>query len=409
MCQINHAPRILFVHEHFGAFGGAEANIRITAGELKRRGYKLGLLYARATGKDAEAWRGLFDEVFHLPKSGVTRGVQAFNPSLIYLHNLGDLTQLEELLGCGLPVVRMVHDHSMYCLRTYKYNYFTRRICKKPASLQCIFPCLASVVRNPGGSFPIKWASLRAKQREIALNRQCDQFVVYSDYSRQELIRNGFDPGRIHVHVPIPCEGEKAPLSTFSQANIILFAGQIIRGKGVDVLLQSLSKVRTPFQAIILGEGNHRARCERLAQRLGLADRVTFKGYVSPDQISGFYLQASVFAVSSLWPEPFGMVGPEAMRYGLPVVAFDAGGIGEWLINGENGYLVTWGNTDEYAARIDELLQNKDLGRALGRNGRDRVNRVYDSRHQVNVLEGLFGSLMSVPRNRSEKIPAFSI
>src|SRR6185369_3004667 len=103
--------------------------------------------------------------------------------------------------------------------------------------------------------------------------------------------------------------------------------------------------------------------------------------------------------MGSLWPEPFGMAGPEAMRWGLPVVAFDAGGIREWLTDGEDGFLVPWMDTRRYASRIEQLLSDKTLARQLGRNGMERVNRVYDSRRQVDVLERI---LLSVARAPSE-------
>ena len=61
-----------------------------------------------------------------------------------------------------------------------------------------------------------------------------------------------------------------------------------------------------------------------------------------------------------MWPEPIATIGLEVMRYALPVVAFDSGGIKDWLHNGVNGYLVPWMDIDRYAARIDELLENKD-------------------------------------------------
>src|SRR3954468_4958872 len=110
--------RLLFVHQHLGSFGGAEANILLTATELKRRGYKLALLYANATGKGEAGWRDAFDEIYRLNDSEqVEATLQKFHPEVVYLHNMEDLTTIEALLGAGVPIVRMVHDHSMYCLR----------------------------------------------------------------------------------------------------------------------------------------------------------------------------------------------------------------------------------------------------------------------------------------------------
>jgi glycosyltransferase involved in cell wall biosynthesis len=174
-----------------------------------------------------------------------------------------------------------------------------------------------------------------------------------------------------------------------------LFVGQIIRGKGVDLLLEALAKLTLPFECHILGDGNHRAKCERLSEQLGLQSKVQFRGYVRREELEKYYLEATVLAVSSVWPEPFGMVGPEAMRYGLPVVAFDAGGIREWLTDGENGYLAPWMDTSRFAACLEQLLRDKELARQMGRRGLERVNRDYEASRQIDTLENLFVQVMA--------------
>ncbi len=321
--------KVLFVHQKLGEFGGAEAFIRLVASELQRRGHLLALLYSGATGNDEKSWWQTFYECCALPLEGgaakVSAALEQIRPDLIFVHIMPKEV-MEALLDSNLPVIRMVHDHAMYCMRGYKYFYFSRRICTRPASLYCVFPCLASLGHNRGGGFPVKWVSYLEKRREIRLNQRCERIIVYSDYQKQELVRNGFEPKRIERCVPIRMWGSDGPSSTFSERNVVLFAGQIIRGKGVDILLKALSKLRVQFECNILGDGSHRAHCEKLSRRLGLHERVHFRGYVLPGQLNEYYLESSVFLMSSLWPEPFGLAGPEAMRYGLPVVAFDAGG-----------------------------------------------------------------------------------
>lgn len=409
--------KLLFVHQNLGEFGGAEANIRISATELRNRGHTVGLLYSEGTGRNEPAWREIFSQCFQLPVVGDSEFVKAilqqFDPDAIYLHNLSDLGVLESLVRSPVPVVRMVHDHALYCMRTYRYNYFTRRICTRPLSPYCLFPCLASVARNSKSGFPLKWVGYAAKKKEILLNQRCEQVVVYSDYVKQELVRNGFAAERINVCVPIRMWSDEARISSFSSRNLILFAGQLIRGKGADMLLHALAKVRTHFECDILGDGSHRRLCERLCARLGISDRVRFCGYVLPADLSKFYRDASVFVMGSLWPEPFGMAGPEAMRYGLPVVAFDAGGIREWLTDGDNGYLIPWKNVDLFAARLDQLLRNKELARSLGRRAFESVQR-YDSCRQLDQLECLFEKVVRLTkdaplnRTRSAKhLPAY--
>jgi len=394
--------KLLFVHQNLGALGGAEANIHLTAQELQKRGHHSGLLHETATGQAEHDWRITFPSTFKLPATNKAMAVSAvlaqFRPDVVFVHNMADLEVLEMLSNSNLPVVRMVHDHEMYCMRGYKYNYFTRAICTRSASFYCVFPCLGAIGRNRSTGFPLKWVSYGSKKREIAVNRKFDRLLVYSEYSRAELLRNGFDSSKIELQTPMRCWGTDSPVSSLNGRNVVLYAGQIVRGKGVDLLLKALAKVTEPFQAVILSEGSHRRYCEKLCARLGLNDRVQFKGFVLRHELKNFYYESSVFVVSSLWPEPFGLTGPEAMRYGLPVVAFDAGGIREWLLDGQNGFLVPWMDIEKFAGRIDELLQNKDLARRMGRRGMELVNENYNSGRQIDRLEGLFDEL--IQRNR---------
>ena len=403
--------KLLFVHQHLGEFAGAEANIHLVARELRGRGHSLALLYERNTGRNEGDWHEFFPQSYRLPSRGNVEFLEAVleqsAPDLIYLHNCSDPDLMEALFRAEAPVVRMVHDHSLYCLRTYKYNYFTRRPCQRPASLYCVFPCLANVARSRAGRLPIQWASYAAKRREIRLNQRAQRLIVYSDYLKTELVRNGFDPARIEICVPIVGADRAKVTAGFGPENLVLYAGQLIRGKGVDVLLGALAKVRVPFRCLILGDGNHRPYCERLAVRLGLAERVQFAGYVLPAELEAYYRRASVFAMSSLWPEPFGMAGPEAMRYGLPVVAFEAGGIREWLDDGLNGYLVPWKDTGQFAARLEHLLLNKDFARQMGRRAAESVSRFEVSR-QVARLEAVFQAVLAEARGpvRPERTPS---
>ncbi len=78
------------------------------------------------------------------------------------------------------------------------------------------------------------------------------------------------------------------------------------------------------------------------------------------------------------------------MRYALPVVAFDAGGIKDWLIDGHNGHLVPWMDRDAYARRLDELLTNKTKAREFGLNGLRLVSERYDFDGYISELESMF-------------------
>ena len=386
--------KILFVHERFGSLGGAEVNILATAEAFLGRGHDIGLLHGPGTGKEETAWLQTFPSRFQYDKTScggaaLSLALRQFKPDVIFLHKMADPILMAALAENSVPVVRMIHDHDLICMRSYRYSPFNRRICTRTTSGWCVLPCGACIARNHGPGLPLKWVSYSAKRQEIALNRKLAALVVASRYMKGELVNNGFQADHISVHAPVPRQNGGTVESSFDSRNLVVFSGQIIRGKGVDVLLESLAKITIHFEAVVIGDGSHRPFCERLSKRLGLSHRVHFTGFVPQAELKIYHRNASVAVISSVWPEPFGAVGLEAMRCGLPVVGFKSGGVGEWLIDGETGYLVPWMERQQYAGRIEELLRNKKLARTLGENGRELAERRFSFLSYIRDLEGL--------------------
>ena len=393
--------KILFVHETFGRLAGAEQNILVTAPHL-REDFELCGLFSKGSGKDEAVFAELFPRHTLLDfdgppdqvRAGVAAVVEREAPNLVYVHKCIAIPVLEALVASGVPLVRMEHDHDIYCMRRYKYFPWSRRICTRRAGPCCLFPCLAFLARDRSrGPFGMRWVSYRQQMECIRLNRAFAAYFVVTHYMKDELARQGFAPERIHIFPPIPVPRPATFEPTFSERNIVLFAGQIIRGKGLDVLLRALALCRQPFQLVVLGSGSHQAVCEKLATKLGLADRVQFPGFVTQEKLAEYYRDATLVTAPSVWPEPIATIGLEVLRYGLPVVGFDAGGMRDWLRDGETGFLIPWMDTAKMAEKIDFLLANKDEARRLGRQGREFVNREYDFAAYIARMKAMFRQL----------------
>jgi glycosyltransferase involved in cell wall biosynthesis len=130
-----------------------------------------------------------------------------------------------------------------------------------------------------------------------------------------------------------------------------------------------MASVSTRSRLLISGIGPELDRLKALATKLRIETRVDFLGGEPPP--NRLYGRSRVVVVPSMWPEPFGLVGPEAMSHGVPVIANRVGGIPEWLVDGEAGYLVKAGDTAGMASRIAELLEDSALAARLGRRARD--------------------------------------
>jgi glycosyltransferase involved in cell wall biosynthesis len=165
---------------------------------------------------------------------------------------------------------------------------------------------------------------------------------------------------------------------------IVLFAGRLVREKGLDYLLRAFRLLQGESRLIVCGTGPELGRLRALAGSLEILDSVTFLGEC--DTLSDLYRRASVVVIPSVWPEPFGLVGPEAMVHGVPVVAFRVGGISEWLSDGYGGYLVESKDTVRMAERIQHLLDDPDEGRRIGQIGYD----IACTRHTIDVFADRF-------------------
>ena len=394
--------KILYAHDRFGAHAGAESNILHSAKGLQQRGHDVTIIHGPPTKAGEHAWKQVFPRHFSLPDSdrakAVHSAIEIFNPDVIYLHSPIDSEVVSAIAESGPPVVRMVHDHQMFCPRGCRYPPWSRRPCTRKMTPYCVFPCGGALSHNPfSGGFK-QHNGYRARKHEIALHKHFTRMVVASDYMRQELLRNEFNPARIEVHPPVPPDMGRDINPSFGSSNRIVYAGQLLRGKGVDVLLRSLSRVREPFECVILGDGNHRGFCESLSRRLNLADRVQFQGFVPQSTLVDYYREATLSVVSSVWPEPFGATGLEAMRCGLPVVAFDVGGIGEWLVDGTNGYMVPWMDSERYAIRVEQLLADKNLARRLGNQGKKMAADRFGFNRYIDGLVEMFSRVCNQHR-----------
>jgi glycosyltransferase involved in cell wall biosynthesis len=189
--------------------------------------------------------------------------------------------------------------------------------------------------------------------------------VVLSEFMRENLLKNGFTQV---VKVP-PFIRTEETAHTFMPDGVLrlLFLGQLIRGKGADLLLNALAKLTIPFFCTIAGDGNDRQMLENMAERLGLSGKVHFTGFVSEPET--LWQDCDVFCFTIRWQEPFGLVALEAMAHGIPVAAFDLGGVREYLDDKVNGVLLPEKDLTALAEVLTGWAKEPQELARMGKNG----------------------------------------
>ncbi|RNB50861.1 glycosyltransferase family 4 protein [Agromyces tardus] len=140
--------------------------------------------------------------------------------------------------------------------------------------------------------------------------------------------------------------------------NRILFVGRVTGEKQIDVLLRAITLLPASLdvKVEIVGGGDQKRNLEHLAVQLGIADRVTFTGYVTDEELREAYHRASVLAMPSI-AELQSIVTMEAMASALPVVAANAMALPHLVHHGENGYLFDPGNPQDLADKLRMVLE----------------------------------------------------
>ena len=270
----------------------------------------------------------------------------------IVVHKCSDVSTLEKFPP--EKTVYYVHDHEPICPRSYAYTPLKRN-CTRPGGL---WPCIfcAPLCRNWK---PALNRVLSQERRKRAMAR-FRRLVVISEFMKGRLVANEIPAEKIVVEPPVldilnaearrRGDGEdSASLRLCVEKIDLLFVGQLIRGKGVQLLLAAMARMKTPRTLDIVGTGNMEPKLRALAAQLGIEGRVRFNGFQSNPQ--DWMRAAKCVVVPSFWQEPYGLVAAEAVALGRPVVAFAIGGLPEAC--GGKATLVPPGDIDALADALE--------------------------------------------------------
>ena len=357
---------ILYIGKYNGIIGGIERYMQKSAELLQQYGFAVHYRYIESGGKNESAFAGAFESVKIF--SGDDEILQSAD--MVILHNIIEVKYLKNL--SRKKTFFFAHDHNIYCQRHHYYMPVGRINCHRAYNK---FICqLCSLWRNPAP--PLK------EYRQFPA-------LVLSDFMAENLHKNGFEKV---IKLPAFIKTVEKERSFLPNGVLrILFLGQLIRGKGADLMLKALKKLDIPFFCTIAGDGKDRVMLEKMVEKFKLCDKVHFTGFVSEPEL--LWENCDLFCFPIRWQEPFGLVGLEAMAHGVPVAAFDYGSVREWLTHGENGLLLPGKNHVKLAEALKKSAQNAAELERMGRNGINTVKEKFSEENFVNIFKRIAESL----------------
>jgi glycosyltransferase involved in cell wall biosynthesis len=200
-----------------------------------------------------------------------------------------------------------------------------------------------------------------------------------------EIVENGIDAA---LWQPAPLSGGIAEF---------LFMGRLVSFKGTQYLPEILARMKDRTARVgIIGEGPMAEDIRARAAALGVADRITFYGFLSQEDCAAHLARARALILPSL-AEAGGAVVLEAMACARPVIAADHGGPSDYIVPG-TGWLVPISSPEAliggFAARMDQLAGDPALAKATGKAARAHVLRHYDWNSKIDTVLGLYQSCL---------------
>lgn len=196
-----------------------------------------------------------------------------------------------------------------------------------------------------------------------------------------------------------------------SNANpVFLFLGRLDDEKRINILLEAVASLKNQpnVQVELVGDGGERENLKRLAQSLGIADRVHFLGHITDEDLPGAYERCTAFVMPSI-AELQSIATMEAMASGRPVVGADAMALPHLVHDGDNGYLFPPDDVEALAERLERILNadQAELDR-LSENSLTLI-QAHDIQRTLKIFENLYVGDTSQDSTTDDNSPAYTV
>jgi glycosyltransferase involved in cell wall biosynthesis len=406
--------RIAIASSYRRRVGGAESYVEEVATELARCGNELAHFseYDVPADRPNIRWPARTVEwcIAKMGEEPAIAAVREWRPDVIYSQGLASPKTEAALLSVA-PAIFYTHVYHGTCVSGAKTHKFPNIVpCARAFSWKCL---LHYYPRRCGGLSPLTaLREYRNQAKRLSILQRYGAIVTSSAYMRNEYVRNGIDPAKVftssylpgtdlaeaNVFIEHPGVPLSPPIDKSRSPARLLFIGRMERLKGGAILLDALpivaAALNKPIQLVFCGDGLDRILWERRANAISAKNtrvKVVFEGWLSGERIVELQRSSDLLVVPSLWPEPFGKVGPESGLKSLPAAAFAVGGIPEWLHPGINGNLApanpptARGLADAIVKCLEDPAEHQRL-----RAGALAVAQRFDLRRHVSQLSQLF-------------------
>ena len=388
--------RILLINDHSYFGGGGDAVLILERELLRQRGHEV---FTYAWGADPSEDEADGRIIAPEPKTRVRQRLAKFlgnggmrrhfrkalariRPDVIHLHLVSKypLAVYPELRG--YPTLQTLHGPNLFCISGWGNHRRDCSYCPLGIGWKCFKSGCCSLSQTLLGT---------TLNRRIHpwLGSVINEFHSPSMHLCETVTGLGFENVK---YIPLGIDRcfYEQPIAPWPRARSIFFIGALAEQKGVDILLDAFAEVapQVPDAKLrIAGRGVLQPLLERKIRTYGLQNQVELLGFVNRENALRLYRESMMVVMPSVWWEQFGMVIPESLASGTPVIGAAVGGIREQLADTSFGFLVPPRDPRALAEKILRLLRDPDEAKRAGESAREFILNKHDPEKYVTALE----------------------
>ena len=287
----------------------------------------------------------------------------------------------------------------VHCAETY---YHFAQQCLNAKKKKFVKKVVSTVWENTAFNNEGVWGRKKFKKRAI---EEIDHFIAISQGAYKGLISEGCQKEKITI-IPVgvdlekfKVQSEKLKIKDKAKQITILFVGRLEEEKGVKEFLRVFkqitdSKQQKTIKLRIVGKGSLKSWIKRWIVNNQQENNITIEQH-SYQEMPQIYQEADIFVLPSkktkTWQEQFGMVLIEAMASSLPIITTRSGAIPE--VVGDCGILVDEASVSQLSQALERLIKDKFLRTKLGKMGRARAEKYFDSQKIAKKIEKVYENL----------------
>jgi glycosyltransferase involved in cell wall biosynthesis len=333
----------------------------------------------------------------------VNEVIKRFKPDIVHFQNLLNPLILR-FLRQRIPSIDTAHDCRPFCSKppadvASRFVGNTNILCEKVFDKSCFRKCYLGVFNNIHRNkfisfienvsyFPYNYLALKETLK-------LKKILCVSEFIKNLAIRCGASQDSLIVLPAFSRFNQNNETNVAKKVrNRVLYASRLTCSKGIYCFLESIKYLPNDFEIEIAGDGpeynNVVSKCNEYIQK---GKKVIVRGFLDELMMKEAIMKCDVVVFPSLWAEGCGLIGIEALGFKKPVIAFEVGGVSEWLIDGVTGVFAKYGDPKDLAKKICQLKNNQKLMNELGDNGQKLVRKKFELKNHISKLIDIYGEI----------------